>query len=188
MLRRRICVVVCALALAACGVQRAPPPGAPGGFDATAADPRAPCSLVTTTEAAEIAGAPFRDHMARDRILGPQTTCSWQVGDRGAPGLVQLTIGHGDSAVSAAELFTLRCGPEATSACTMPSGLVVRLAGDWTVEASVQKPDGVVDPARSERLADLAATRVAALRADAAKSSRTTVETEKAAPAVAAPN
>lgn len=162
---RRHLILIAALGLCACGVQPAPPPGAPGGYDAVRADARAPCSLVTSAEAAEISGAPFRAHLARDRILGPQTTCSWQVGDPGAPGLVQLTVGHGDAGVTAKELFALRCGAQARDACTMPSGLVVRLAGDWTVEASVQNPDGSVDAAKSERLAALAAPRVAELRA-----------------------
>jgi hypothetical protein len=47
---------------------------------------------------------------AQDRILGPQTTCGWSVGSASRPGLVQITVAHGDAGVTAADLFALRCG------------------------------------------------------------------------------
>jgi len=161
----RLVALVCTLALCACGVPSAPPPGARGGYDAAAADQRSPCSLLTDAEAAEIAGAPFRGQMAQDRILGPQTTCSWKVGDPARPGLVQVTVAHGDAGVTAEQLFVLRCGPTVGERCVMPSGLIVRRAGDWMVEASVQRGDGAVDDVRSERLSALIAPRLAVLRA-----------------------
>lgn len=162
--RATLGAAACAALLAACGPGKAPPPGAPGGYDVEAADARSPCSLLTDAEAAEISGGAFRGATAQDRILGPQTTCGWSVGAADRPGLVQITVAHGDTGVTAAELFTLRCGETAADACTLPSGLVVRRAGDWMIEASVQDGDGRVDTARSDRLSRLVAPRLAQLR------------------------
>lgn len=161
-----------ALALVACGPGQAPPPGAPGGYDVAAADARSPCSLLTNAEAAEISGGAFRGATAQDRILGPQTTCGWSVGSASRPGLVQITVAHGDAGVTAAELFALRCGATAGDACTLPSGLIVRRAGDWMIEASVQDGEGRVDTARSDRLSRLVAPRLAQLRAPKPAASR----------------
>ena len=161
---RRAGAFVLALFAAACGVASAPGPGMPGGYDAAKADAMLPCTLLTDAEVADVADAPLREVMAKDRVLGPQTTCSWLVGSQARPGLVQITVAHGDVGVSSKELYDLRCGAGTPDGCTMASGLVVRRAGDLTIEASVQSSDGSVDAARSEALVKLVAPRLTALQ------------------------